>query len=656
MKAQIRKTIIGFTRRDSDRLINELGNEGVIHVGRWDGPGGGGSFPVSADLDNTITMILGSIENICAELNVSLAYQPVAGSGAETAPVLFDRDIESDRNVINGIRDEIDGIGELRQQYRVENDAARVILDAADDINAIMGDPGRLLQMTLCSPVFGTLQEDIDPSDRDPGDRYYIRQAGRHVLGLSMPGDADKLISLLKKYGFEDKGQVLAEYGANPRALDALKEKSELIKKEMTDKEERLKERTGEIIKTLAGLHEIYGGLKLSIEAKKVFAKTEDAEFISCWIDLDDLNRLVSLLERVCGTRFFLHVFTSEEMRDVHTGIPVRLRNRWFFRAFEMIVKNAGVPGSIELDPTPIAALAYLLMFGVMFGDVGQGLVLCLTGIIMKITAKRRELKPFFHDGGAILIAAGLAAALFGVLYGSIFSNENLIPAIWFHPMEHIMDLFFAAIMMGAFFISIGLIMNIINLFRDGEYFESIFGIHGILGFIVYTGSLFLVVRFIKYDIMPGVPEMVFILVLPVTFFLFRNIAARLFFGRDSLFPEGIFGYIVESFVELMEMFTGFLGNSISFIRAGAFALSHAGLSIAVYTLAAIAGPIPSIASICIIVIGNIFIILLEGLVCGIQSMRLEYYEFFGKFFRGNGIEFKPFSTRRKQVIAKGVA
>ena len=96
--------------------------------------------------------------------------------------------------------------------------------------------------------------------------------------------------------------------------------------------------------------------------------------------------------------------------------------------------------------------------------------------------------------------------------------------------------------------------------------------------------------------------------------------------------------------VEIIEMFSGFLGNTISFIRAGAFALSHAGLSIAVFTLAEIIDPsMKSAGAIAAIVTGNLFIILLEGLVCSIQSMRLEYYEFFGKFFKGDGIAFFPF-------------
>ncbi len=656
MKAHIRKIIIGFKRKESDRLINELGNEGIIHVGKWDGSGIETSAVDVDGMENSVNVMLNEIENVCSELKISLDYQPDGEGGSLLSPVIFKRDIESDRLAVKAIRDEMDGIQNLRQKYQAEKEELRIRLEAARDFAAIIENPGSLPRMSLCSYVFGTLRNDIDVSDKDLYDGYYIRHAGRHVLGIALPGDRDKLIGLLEKNGFEDKEQMLVRYATYPHELDDLKDKAELMKKELFNKEEHLNERIEERIRHLAGLHEIYTALRLSIGAKKGFLRTEDAEFISGWIDLDDLDRLVSVLERVCGKRFFLHMLSGEEIADGHNGMPVRLRNRWFFRAFEIIIRNAGIPGSLELDPTPVATIAYLLMFGVMFGDIGQGLVLCLAGIIMKIAAKQKKLRSFYHDSGAILIAAGLSAGLFGVLYGSMFSNEHILPALWFHPMEHIMDLFFATIMMGASFITLGLIMNIYNLYKAGEYYEAIFGIHGILGFIVYTGSLFLSVRYIQYDIQPDHFELILIIVFPVGLFLFRNIAGYIFLGHEKIFPNGIFEYIVESFVELMEMFTGFLGNSISFIRAGAFALSHAGLSIAVYTLAAIASPGISIASLTIIVIGNVFIILLEGLVCGIQSMRLEYYEFFSKFFRGDGVEFKPFSIRRKQVIAKGVA
>jgi V/A-type H+/Na+-transporting ATPase subunit I len=656
MKARIRKIIIGCSRKESDRLINELGNEGIIHLCVWDKFGMETSTREFAALENSIHEMLIAIDSLSSELHITNDHEMNLSDGIEGTPIIFQRDIESDLCDINSIRNEIEEIRDLRQKHVAECDRIQTRLNDARDVAELVDDAGTLTQMKLCSYAFGILQKEIVLNDQNYAEAFYIRQAGRYVLGISLAQDKDKLIDLLNRHGFEKKEELLGSSAAFPCSLDEMKDRVASLLKNLNEKEDNLNKRKKEIIRKMVGLYDVYTMFMSAIEAKKGFLQTEDTIFMSGWIDLNDSNRLVSVLELVCGKSYYVHMFSRKEMLNDSADIPVRLRNNWFFKAFEMIVKNAGIPGSMELDPTPIATIAYLLMFGIMFGDIGQGLVLSLTGCIMKIYAKRKGLGGFFPDAGTILISAGLSATLFGVLYGSIFSNEHLVPSLWFHPMEHIMDLFFITIMVGAFFISIGIILNIINLYSDGEYFEAIFGIHGILGFLVYTGSLFLAVRYIKAGITPDNSELLLILAFPIGLFFIRNIPGYLFLGLDVMFPNGIFEYVVESFVEIMEMFSGFLGNSISFIRAGAFALSHAGLSIAVYTLAGIAGPTLSIGSLSIIILGNVFIIFLEGLVCGIQSMRLEYYEFFSKFFKGNGIEFTPFSFRRKQVITKGVA
>ena len=396
MKALIRKTIIGFNRKESDRLLSELGGEGLIHISRWDTAAAEVSAAGYAGLEDSIIAMLDEIEQVCADLNISLDYRADPGAGGEPAPVIFDRDIESDRKETGAIRDELSGIRDLRQKYAAEHDAVEARLEAARDMAVLVDDPARVLRMSLCRHMFGTLRGEIDAQGRVLDDGIYIRLAGRHVLGICLPGAGNALASLLQGLGFEDKEQVLAAYAANPHALEEMRANAGLMKKELTGKEESLNGRLEETIGKLAGLHEIYSALKLSFDAKRGFFRTENTEFISCWIDLEDLDRLVSVLERVCGKRFYLHVFSRDEMLELHGGIPVRLRNRWFFRAFERIVRNAGVPRSLEVDPTPVATIAYLLMFGVMFGDIGQGLLLSLTGCIMKIIATAEKTSRFF--------------------------------------------------------------------------------------------------------------------------------------------------------------------------------------------------------------------------------------------------------------------
>jgi len=365
---------------------------------------------------------------------------------------------------------------------------------------------------------------------------------------------------------------------------------------------------------------------------------------LSGWIEKDRCLELEKILQSICHGSYYLTLSSRSERNKFFRTAPVVLKNNILFRPFEIVVKNLGIPGNSELDPTPIAALAYIFMFGVMFGDVGQGLVLMLIGLLLRRLVPGSKIA----DGGMVLLYCGFMATIFGFLYGSIFSNEHLIPALWFHPMEHMMDLFFAAIMMGVTFISTGMLLNILNRVSMGHYEEALFGARGIAGLFFYLASVTILVRFIKAGTAPTGTELLLFMAMPLSLFALRNIFAYLFFDLSRPFPHGVFEYIVETLVEIIEMFSGFLGNTISFIRAGAFALSHAGLSIAIYTLADIISPgSASVGAIGVIVIGNIFIILLEGLVCGIQSMRLEYYEFFGKFFKGDGVDFKPFSLKK---------
>jgi len=658
MKARIRKIVVGVNRNRVQEVVYELGLESLVHLEAWDASSSEAASAAYADIESRVGSVLLRVEKIFDDLNIA-AYPAAAG---RNGPAVFSTDIDADSALLDSISDEIGSIRDLRAKYLAETESLLIRLDDAADAGALLGSAALAARMKLCRRAFGVVRDGADASGSGVTGEFYIRQSGRYVLGISLPGHADEMTGFLLKLGYEGREEMLSEYLSSPDAPGRIRMRETLegMKRDLQKQEERFTARIDEIRGSLARIHAAYSALKSSIGAMKGFLQTGETRFINGWMDIDDLDRLVSALERTCGRDFFIRVFTGEETRRMRARAPVRLKNPRFFRAFEMIVRNAGIPGSSEIDPTPVAALAYLLMFGVMFGDIGQGLVLVIAGLAMRIIAARKKLRAFYRDGGTVLAAAGISAALFGVLYGSVFSNERLVPALWFHPMAHIMDLFFAAIMMGASFITLGIVMNVINLCRERKYFEAALGRRGMLGFVVYAGSVFLAVRFIAAGTAPRALELALVLGLPAGIFLARNVAAYLFQGAASLFPNGVFEYMVESLVELMEMFSGFLGSSVSFIRAGAFALSHAGLSIAVYTLAKIAGPPLSAGALVVIVTGNIFIILLEGLVCGIQSMRLEYYEFFSRFFRGDGVEFAPFSfmsgIKEKHVVARGVA
>jgi len=392
----------------------------------------------------------------------------------------------------------------------------------------------------------------------------------------------------------------------------------------------------------LKGLHAAYQEHDLILKAMRLAFFSAQAAVITGWMDMRDHPRLIAMLQKLCAARFI-----ATDQKD--PAAPVRLHNARILRPFELLVRTMGMPANREIDPTPLTALTYVLMFGLMFGDLGQGLVLAAGGLIMRRWAKKSPKGETLAQAGGILLACGLCAAMCGMLYGSCFSNEQIIPALWFHPSEHIMRLFGATILLGTVFISIGLGVSIINKIINADYGGALFEKHGLSVLVLYGAIVLLSYRFVRTGEGPGLLSAGLFIALPLALFTLRGVLGPAFFHAPK--PHAVAAYTFETLMEILELALSLFANTISFIRVGAFALAHAGLSIVTYTLAEIADPaLHSPGAIMIIVVGNIFIIGFEGLVCGIQSLRLEYYEFFGKFFEGDGVAFTPFTLTVKTL------
>jgi len=323
-------------------------------------------------------------------------------------------------------------------------------------------------------------------------------------------------------------------------------------------------------------------------------------------------------------------VVTVEEPEEVK-GIkpPTILRNNRFFKPFESIVKMYGIPAHNEIDPTPFIALTYILMFGAMFGDIGQGAILALAGFIMYKTRKTSL--------GWILGCVGVSSVVFGFLYGSIFGYEHLITPLWRPPMENISQLLVVAVGFGAVMVVTAIIFNIINSIKARDYGRLLFDKNGLAGLVFYGGVLGIVLSALSSgNLTLSFPVVIGVVIIPLLAMLLKEKLERILFRHGSENRHG--GSFAESFFEVFEAVLGFLSNTISFVRVGAFALSHAGLALAIWTLYGMVGKIGGIV---VLIIGNILIIGLEGLIVAIQGLRLQYYELFSRFFTGNGREFK---------------
>ena len=337
-----------------------------------------------------------------------------------------------------------------------------------------------------------------------------------------------------------------------------------------------------------------------------------------------------------------LSVVYEAPWADTKVQPPVRLKNGWFSKPFNMFVEMYGLPNYNGYNPTTFVAITYTLLFGIMFGDLGQGLVMALIGIFL------HKVKKF--ELGAIIARIGFSSAFFGTLYGSVFGFEEAldpmyeklgIPYLPLKAMENTNVIIFGAIGIGAGIIIISMLINIVVKMRRRNYEDGVFGNNGIAGLIFFTGLLLLVLTFIT-DLTIDLPIIVIMLALPLLLMFFREPLGHAVAHKPYKMPE-LGDFIASNFFECFEFLLGYASNTLSFIRVGGFVFSHAGLMSVVMMLADMIGR--NHKSVITVVIGNLIVMGMEGLIVGIQVLRLEFYEIFSRCYDGDGKPFTPISV-----------
>lgn len=378
--------------------------------------------------------------------------------------------------------------------------------------------------------------------------------------------------------------------------------------------------------------------LNKTFEAKKYVIGLGDKFMISGFVEEENVHRVEAafgdILEKV-------EIEIREADADKRIKPPTKLKNGWFSKPFGMFVEMYGLPGYKDMDPTPFVALTYALLFGIMFADVGHGLVLLLIGWFAQ---KKKGMAL-----GGIGVRIGLSAMLFGLIFGSVFGNETILDPMYralgfagkpIHVMspDFTMILLISAVGIGALLILSVMILNIMTLIKKKDYAKAIVSHNGVAGFLFY-GFLFVGI-ILQMGLGLAVFNIVTILLLiivPLLAIFLKEPLERKFKG-EPMFPTGFGGFFAEGFFELFETVLSYVTNSMSFLRVGGFALAHAGMMLVVFSLMAMFGTTGSIIT---LIFGNIFVIALEGLIVGIQVLRLEFYELFSRFYEGNGVQFK---------------
>jgi V/A-type H+-transporting ATPase subunit I len=359
------------------------------------------------------------------------------------------------------------------------------------------------------------------------------------------------------------------------------------------------------------------------------FGKSIEKDFFifSGWITGNDFEKLHAEIEND------KHVIMVTENHNNEMP-PVSLFNNNLFKPFEFLVRLYGIPSYYEIDPTPFLAITYTFLFGLMFGDVGHGFILFIVGLLDKIKRNKNS-NPLL----GIMMFLGASSMVFGLLYGSVFGFEDIIKPLWLRPSDNIDFILIFTVAAGIFLILLSMIFNLINCKRTRDFVDMIFSTNGFCGLLFYVFCLLLAfIKIMKIDC-----SFVFLLyiVIAVSLFCitFSDLIKKIIYREKKIFGPNIFLFIFETVINLFENLLSYFTNTVSFVRVGAFALSHAGMMSVVMLLSkSESGHYNWL----VVVLGNIFVIALEGLIVGIQALRLEFYEMFGRFFRATGREYIP--------------
>lgn len=329
---------------------------------------------------------------------------------------------------------------------------------------------------------------------------------------------------------------------------------------------------------------------------------------------------------------------------------PVKLKNNKFSEPFSMFVEMYGLPSYDGINPTMFVAVSYTLLFGIMFGDVGQGLVVALLGFLWwKLKGAKL---------GHIMTRLGASSAVFGLVYGSVFGYEHLLDPLYHavglqhKPLEILENteiILYGAIAIGVALIVISILFNVITGFKQKDFERALFSNNGLAGLIFFGAILFALVYMILTGVSLFTPAYIIgLIVVPLLIMFFREPLGGLLKGKRFEIHGGVGDFIASNFFECFEFLLGYATNTISFVRVGGFVLSHAGMMAVVMALAEGAN---GGASLLVVILGNIFVMFLEGMLVGIQVLRLEFYEIFSRFYDGDGKPFEPVKVKYDEKI-----
>lgn len=457
---------------------------------------------------------------------------------------------------------------------------------------------------------------------------------GVYFAPLDMSADVDRLFSSL----YFERMHIPEVTGTPEEILDGLRQRRESLQTKWNDTRRAIEDyRKSEA----ATYQRIYARLKEAeylFRVRRYAVRYKDRFVLMIgWIPAAEENTFRAAIDKIQGVEC-----TFEDPKNVpHHTPPVKLHNNRLFRAYEYFVDMYGMPLYNEIDPTAFVAITYTLLFGIMFGDLGQGLIVSLVGAWMW---KKRKM-PI----GRILIPCGISAAVCGVVFGSVFGFEHALDGFYrllgfeekpIEVMDSAISIILFAVGLGLVLILVAMLLNIYSSLRRRDFETALFSSNGVAGLVFFFS---LIIGFggqlvFGWKLLTA-PYILCLIVLPLLLIYLKEPLGRLLAGEKEWAPAKWGEFLIQSFFELFETLLTYLSNTMSFMRVGAFVLIHAGMMLAVFTLAGLFGPVGYTVT---VVLGNLLVMAMEALLVAIQVMRLEFYEMFSRYYVGEGRPFEP--------------
>ncbi len=437
---------------------------------------------------------------------------------------------------------------------------------------------------------------------------------------------------------------LVSENETPTQKTEDYKKEIPLLKKQLDDAQAELDKYIDDnfdvISRYLSKLEELY--LYAGIRTKAL--QHNNSFIIVGWVPTANEKQLKSRLKKIRSVELDF----SNAKDELDKNPPVKLKNCFLAKPFEFYTEMYGVPEYNEVDPTFFIAITYTVIFGIMFADLGQGFCLTIAGILMWKLKKMAI--------GKILLPCGISAMIFGTVFGSVFGFEHVLDPMFnlfgfeekpieVMASENINTIILGAIGIGVFLLLIAMFINVYTLLRRKDVGRALFGTSGVSGIIFYGALVFGLAAeiFLGIHVMT-LPYILGLIVLPFLLIFFAEPLADLVNGEEHWQPESWGGYIVENLFESIEVLLGYVTNTMSFLRVGAFVLVHAGMMLVVFVLAETVG---GAGYWVVVVIGNALVMVLEALLVAIQVLRLEYYEMFSRFYSGEGKPFEPVNVNK---------